>query len=391
MLALVAFLLARQNPARDATEAVELCGYGRIAPVGTIDDYPADVVAAANRAFDSIGAELRAQAAPRAQAIGLYLQMVQSVREARLDFERREKSCNDQDCIRRQTVAAAQAAAPAAQALARLAVSAADPTAYALAIYGCRLNQDGACAQLSKSHWAQLAPDNAVPWFWLAEEARARKDEPAMIRALERAALAQTSDYAWGVILEPAAHPQARALPPASRVVLLSTLIGIYSALPPPSYLPVTQFCASERLADSVRRGQCDDLASMMTERSASMLELSLGTGLGERLGWNAERVQRLGDEREAIFLLSMQGWQPEDTYSCGFVEYVEARVNDLATVGDLRAGRQRIAASGRSAGALAHEWRELQQQREAGVKSGTAVRPEKAAAPAGSAGSGGR
>jgi hypothetical protein len=212
-----------------------------------------------------------------------------------------------------------------------------------------------------------------------------------MISALQRAALAQTSDYAWGAILEPAAHPQARALPPASRVVLLSTLIGVYSALPPPSYLPVTQFCASERLADSARRGLCDDLASMMTERSASMLELSLGTGLGERLGWNAERVQRLGDEREAIYLLSMQGWQPEDTYSCGFVEFVEARVNDLATVGDLRAGRQRIAASGRSARELAHEWRELQQRREAGVKSGAAVRPEKAAAPAGSAGSGGR
>jgi hypothetical protein len=366
----------RVGPASGAgADTVELCGYGPIAPVRSIDDYPADVVKAAEQAFTAIGAELRAQNSPRAQALGLYLQIVQSVRQAGQDFERREEKCDDAGCIQRQIRAAAQAAAPAAQSLARLAASAQDPTVYALAVYGCRLNQDDACAQLSKSRWAQLAPDNAVPWLWLASEAHASKDEAALINALQRAARAKTSEHEWSAILRTAEHAQALELAPAARAVLLGRLIGIYSAFPAPAYLELTEECAKDQLAAPARRQLCDELATMLTERSASMLELWVGTKIGEQVGWPPDRLQRLRDEKDAIQRLSAGDWQPEDLYSCRFVEFAEERVRELATLGELRAGRQRIAASGRPASELAREWRQLQQQREAALRNDAAAR----------------
>ena len=256
------------------------------------------------------------------------------------------------------------------KSLARLAVASQDATAYALALYGCRLNREGACAQLSAARWAQLAPDNAVPWFVLADEAHAQKDDTALIEALHRASRAKTSEYDWAAILALAEHPRATALDPASRLVFLSTLIGIYSAFPTPAYLATGQACAADRLGEPQRRQLCSDLATMMTERSGSLLEFSLGTTIGERVGWPPARVQQLRDEKEAIFMVSAQDWIADDVHSCRFLEQIEARTREFATLGELRAGRQRVAASGRPANALAAEWRELQRrQREAATR----------------------
>lgn len=369
---------------------VELCGYGRVGPIRTIDDYPPGVVAAAEAAMDRIAADLLSQKQPRQQAIGHYAQLVAAMRAAGAEFERRNPQCDDEACARRRRQAAEEAHAPFAQALARLAVASQDPTAYALGVYGCRLNRAGACAQLTTARWAQLAPDNAVPWFVLADEAHQNKDEAALAEALHRAARAKYSDYDWSAILAAADHREAVVLAPASRLVFLTTLIGIYSAFPVPPYLAASEACTHERLGDAARRQLCSDLATMMTERSGSLLEFSLGTSIGERTGWPAERVQRLRDEKEAVFMVSARDWIADDVHSCRFLGQLEARTREFATLGELRAGRQRIAASGRPASALAAEWRDLQErQREAAqrqVPSGApnaAARPADGAAPA--------
>jgi hypothetical protein len=372
---------AGATPPADKAGTVELCGYGRVAPIRTIDDYPAGVVAAAEAAMERIAADLLGRPQAREQAVGHYAQLVAAMRAAGAEFERRNPQCDDEACARRRRQAAELAAAPAAQALARLAVASQDPTAYALALYGCRLNRDGACAQLTAARWAQLAPDNAVPWFVVAEEAHQGKDEAALAEALHRAALAKFSDYDWSALLVMADDPKASALAPASRLVFLTSLIGIYAALPTPGYSAASEACSRERLGDAARRQLCGDLATMMTERSGSLLEFSLGTSIGERAGWPAERVQRLRNEKEAVFMVSARDWIGEDVHSCRFLEQLEARTREFATLGELRAGRQRIAASGRPVTALAAEWRELQvRQREAVQRQEAAGAPDAAA-----------
>jgi hypothetical protein len=352
---------------------VELCGYGRVGPIRTIDDYPPGVVAAAEAAMDRIAADLLSQPRPRQQAIGHYAQLVAAMRAAGAEFERRNPQCDDEACARRRRQAAEEAHAPFAQALARLAVASQDPTAYALGVYGCRLNRAGACAQLTTARWAQLAPDNAAPWFVLADEAHQNKDEVALAEALHRAARSKFSDHDWSAILAMAEHREGVALAPASRLVFLTTLIGIYAGFPVPPYLAASQACSQERLGDAARRQLCADLATMMTERSGSLLEFSLGTAIGERAGWPAERVQRLRDEKEAVFMVGANDWIADDVHSCRFLEQLETRTREFATLGELRAGRERIAASGRPASALAAEWRELQRRQ---ATTSTAEKP---------------
>lgn len=348
----------------DGSAQIELCGYGKTKPIRTTDDYPPEVVRAAERAFASVADRLSAQHPPTARAVGLYARLVAAVRRAGEEDQRLNPNCTDTPCIQRRFKAASDAARPQAEELARLAVASQDPRTYSMALFGCRLNRDGeACSQLSVARWSQLEPDNAVPWFYIAEEGAARKDEAALSDALFRAGQAKTSDYHRSTIFAMAEDPAARDLAPAPRLVYLSRLLGIYAAFPAPPYLAVSNACSAEKMADSARRQLCVDLATMMTERSKSLVEHSLGTAIGERGGWPADQVQRLRDEKDAINVVDRKDWVAEDVHSCRFLEQLEVRTKELVELGELPSARQKLAASGRSVAVMAQEWRDLQRQ----------------------------
>lgn len=349
----------------DRPGTIELCGYGKTQPIRTTGDYPPEIVKAAEQAFSSVADSLVSDGPPKSQAVGLYAKLVVAMRRASDVNQGLNAECTDEPCVQRRWKVATEAAAPHSQKLARLAVASQDPGAYALALYGCRLNRDeGTCGQLSAARWAQLEPDNAVPWFYLAEDAASRKDAAAQSEALLRASRAKTSDFHGSTVLAMAEHPAARELSAPARLVYLSQLLGIYAALPAPPYLAVGQACAADRMADPTRRQQCLGLATLMTERSRSMLEFSLGTTIGERGGWPADRVQRLRDEADAIAFIEQSNLQAEDVHSCRFLEQLEIGTRELATLGELPSARRKLAASDRSAAVLAQGWRDLQRPR---------------------------
>ena len=164
--------------------SVELCGYGSTQPIRDTGDYPAEVIKAADVAFSIVADDLASQPHPRTQAVGLYAKLVVAMRRASEGNRALSGECSDEPCVQRRWKIASEAASPHSQSLARLAVASRDPGAYALALYGCRLNRDdGACAQLSAERWSELEPDNAVPWFYRAEDAASRKDEAALSEA----------------------------------------------------------------------------------------------------------------------------------------------------------------------------------------------------------------
>jgi hypothetical protein len=189
--------------------------------------------------------------------------------------------------------------------------------------------------------------------------------------ALLKASRAKTSDSHGSRTLQLAEHPAARALAAAPRLVYLSQLLGVYAALPTPPYVAVSEACSVERLAAPARKTVCADLATMMTERSVSLVELSLGTTIGERAGWPLERVRQLRDEKDAIIFIGQLGWVAEDVHSCRFLEQLESRTRDLAMMGEVPSARKRLADSDRSVGELAQQWRQLQNQREGAANKG--------------------
>ena len=359
---------------RDATsqrstmrpDMVELCGYGPTKPIRNTGDYPSAVLEKAEQTFSVVASDLASQSAPQTRAVGLYANLVAAMRLAARSDEQPSADCTDAGCAQRRWKIAKEAAAPHAEKLARLATASQDPVAYAFALFGCRLNREyGACTQLSIERWAQLESDNAAPWLHLAGDAVERKDEAALRAALLKASRARTSDSRGSSTLQMAEHPAARALAAAPRLVYLSQLLGVYAALPTPPHLAVSRACSVEGLADPPRKKLCGDLATMMTERSTSLVELSLGTTIGERVGWPVERVRRLRDEKDAIFFIGQAGWVAEDVHSCRFLEQLEVRTKELSSMGEVPSARQRLAASDRSVADLAQDWRELQIQRD--------------------------
>ena len=353
------------STAPDPASTVELCGYGATQPIRDTSDYPPELINIAESSLAKVADDLIAQPEANLRAVGLYAKLVVAMRRAGDADRTRYPDCADAPCTQRRAKAARQAAEPHAQRLAQLALTSKEPSAYATALFGCRLNrEDGACAQLSNSSWAQLEPGNAVPWLYLADSAATRKDEIAMTEALLRAARAETSDDHRASVLAMALRPAALDLPAASRLVYLSQLLGIYAALPAPPYVAVSKACSAERMSDSARRQLCVDLATMLTERSKSLVELSLGMAIGERAGWAPDRVRRLHDEKEAILFVGQRDWVPEDVHSCHFLERLEARTKELFTVGELPSARKRMAESDKSVAVLAQGWRDLQRQR---------------------------
>ena len=360
------------RPSSTSPATVELCGFGRTQPIRNTGDYPQAVLEKAEQTFSDVANDLSSQSVPQTRAVGLYARLVVALRLAARADPQPNSDCSDVECTQRRWKIAKEAAAPHAQELARLAASTQDPVAYAFALFGCRLNRDDrACAQLSLERWAQLEPDNAVPWLHLAGDAALRNDEAALRAALLKASRAKTSDSHGSRALQMAEHTAAHALAAAPRLVYLSQLLGVYAALPTPPHMAVSEACSVERLADPARKTLCGDLATMMTERSVSLVELSLGTTIGERAGWPLERVRQLRDEKEAINFIGQVGWVAEDVHSCRFLEQLEARTRDLAMMGEVPSARKRLADSDRSVGELAQEWRQLQNQREGAASKG--------------------
>jgi hypothetical protein len=361
--------------AGSAATTVELCGYGRVAAIREETDYPPGVVASAQAALQRATDELVDDPAPSRRATGLYLRNIVRFNELAEQYQR-AGDCPDPGCISARLEQQRLALAPQVQQLARLALETRDPRAYSIALRACRHSPMEPCPRLSTAQWAELDPDNAAPWLWLAGEAAERKDEAGLAAALARAARAQTSDLLWpqfGLVTE---HAAARSLPPAPRMVLLTRVVGVAAAMPIPNYSVVTQFCAPPRVAGPARRQLCSDLATPMTERPSSLMEFAIGIRLGERAGWPATKVKPLADQKEAIMALEDRLWPIVEPHGCAALKVMEARAEEFFGGSELAAGRRRIAESGQSAAQLAHEWRQRRAEPEGALRVPFATPP---------------
>lgn len=349
------------------SDYVELCGVGRVPVQSDGEVYPQHVLIAAQAAIDRLVAAMANADDPRRRAIGLYMQMGSSTMAAAAEHRSRYPECHsDERCIGEILAVARKAAAPFTVELARQAMASQDPRVYALAYYACQRaagsqQAGGACSQISPARWAQLEPDNAVPWLALAA-ATGGGDE--RVEALTRASKAAASRLHWDAVTELNVHPGVRDLDPATRLLFYTYVMGTWAAFPMPSLQAVTQSCGPGVQADQARRQLCSDLAQMLTERSATLLELSIGTSIGERAGWSAERVAALRDRKDAISQVGSEIWAGQDFSSCQFLEKLEVRATELTREGELNAAERQIRESGRTAKELAVQWREAQRSR---------------------------
>lgn len=85
--------------------------------------------------------------------------------------------------------------------------------------------------------------------------------------------------------------------------------------------------------------GRCDRaVAELLVGPETTLLYFSLGTKLGERVGWPAERVHQLSDEKEELLRISASNTLIP--VSCAAISRINTFVDERARVGEIGALR---------------------------------------------------
>jgi hypothetical protein len=246
--------------------------------------------------------------------------------------------------------------------LVQLAVGASDPAVYALAIYKCGANEidpaAGACLQVSPRGWARLDPDNAIPWLWVAGQARAKNDMAAEADAFQRAAEARRSDSYIDSIFSFAEPEIPKDATPVERAELAVEVIGVEAATAQRQFAAATKHCSSDALQDRNIRQQCSALAELFVNNGKTLADFVIGLGIGNRAGWPKDRVSALTEEKNALMQASAQV-TPEngEAWSCDGVSRLNAFVNQVGRLGELGATRDALERSGETIAEMAAKW----------------------------------
>jgi hypothetical protein len=266
--------------------------------------------------------------------------------------------------------------------LAHEAATTDDPRLYALAFRLCaRASTNGSCALLSAAQWARLDAGNGEPWLFVLDDAAARGDRAMLDEALFRIGSAPRFDdryFALSGAVAAAAGPSEADLMAAQMLTIVLSGVAAAQSLP----LQRLDACKGPELGDVNRRQVCDAVAATLAERSDSMLLASLGARIGQRVGWDEERIVAV----RALSLALSDSWSavPDAkagiSYSCGGVRAFLARFARSAEVGEPQAARDWIAASGKGIEPFAREAREESRRIAAAAASAASAASEAAA-----------
>lgn len=278
--------------------------------------------------------------------------------------------------------AASKTPTVAREALASLALATRSPQVYAFALQACAMHrQEGTCRMLSVEQWARLDPGNGAPWVQLVQDASERGDAAGVSEAMHRVAQASQVDSRVASALGLAMAKVPPTTPLVTRVGLASELMGVsFGALP--SYSALSRQCSAQDLRDANRQQACAAVAEALVSRGTTLMDLLMGTAIGEWAGWPADRTQRLRDERDAMSqVLSSKVPAPRKLWGCESLQQMQLYFTDLAQLGEMAAMRKALKASPDSVAELARRHREAR---------AAATQKAAASAPAGVAAGGG-
>ncbi len=321
-------------------DSIEVCGYGKVAltedNVKALDEVTRGAFSTLRNAAEILGQQER----ERERALGLHALSALARVEA---FQQNPSVPNE-------------AGAPWDAALARLATTTNDPFVYWLALQTCggrsdRSAADGHCAQLSYRRWAQLDPDNAMPWLLIltaaAEDGTPGQADEALFRMSKSSRIDNYYGVAMAALLKTVA---VGAAPQLEQATIGAALVGVESMNAIPQYAPLTKACSVKSVESGFRRQVCSDIAELMVNTGRTMLDHSIGSALARNLDWPPERLAALRDEADAAAALMLHSLaSPEEMLTCSSLEQTQSWLFDVGELGEIGAIRQRLQASSRS------------------------------------------
>jgi hypothetical protein len=271
-----------------------------------------------------------------------------------------------------RTRAAARLARDERDALALTARQGSDPAVYAMAMQACLRGgptpASPPCAALSAEQMARLDPDNVVPWLHVAVQAAQRQDTQAVAEAVYRASLAHVSrqhEFAFADLALSALPPD---WPAADAMLASAKVLEIHTSLTLPSYIPVVQYCARERMQDANLQQTCDRLARVLMERGDTLIDFGIGRRLGERAGWPVEVVE-LNNARMQAYVQTLSDGDtlaanaPSAT-GCDALRQGVRTAFEHARYGERASVQDKVRAAGLSDATVLERWRQAQRER---------------------------
>jgi hypothetical protein len=235
---------------------------------------------------------------------------------------------------------------------------------------------------LSFERLAQIEPDNAYPWLEIAARAAERGDATGQYLAMYQASQASRLETHFFALPRALQTDAFRSEPVAARFLDEIDLIGIGAARPSRYLASTMNYCGSGApgkrgpVQDPVRLPICSALAELFVAQTSSLQDRSIGTKLGERVGWPSERVAALRDDYQALMTAASVRFYnliPSDGESASICENVarqERELDQQFELGEIGSMLRWIAADGRSRTELAAQAQtDLAAQREKALR----------------------
>jgi hypothetical protein len=318
-----------------ASDEADLCGYGRVKR-SVVEDLQVKARVAGDKALSRFAAGLAASKNESDSALGLFLQ--ESLSGKSLD--ELAECGKTESCGQGTTAPSVRQAAAIQGSLVRLASASQNPQAYALAFQSCGYRTgpgaEGSCALLSAERWAQIEPDNGVPWLLLASTAQAANDFAGRDTAVVRASAARRFDAHLPNFLGLLQSPQIQAETPQIRAALAEDLLGLETTRPAMPYSAFLRFCNYPSTADTGRLRVCSDLADLLLNHDQTLIGLGTGLKLGQSASFPPERLNVLREEKKALDLAAQkQAQETGEGVTCQEITRFEQWAADYAQLGD--------------------------------------------------------
>jgi hypothetical protein len=352
-------LNTRERVAALLKENVEVCGLSALEAAYFIASNGTTEASTASAVLASLAQKLIQVDEPRQKAKGLYMQ-ARLVQLVSLESEAiAYHDCKgDIGCSGRSDEIQKQQRVAAAEPLISLALAGRDPDIYAAASYACNLATNGSCAAIT-SRWAAVDPDNAAAWAIVASAATTRDDVETRDHALRQAAAAGKYDLRFPSMAALTDVDFVKAQPILMQAQIGNHAFGLLASAALVQSSAMTNLCLRSSL-DEARKALCGTLAEKMLAANNDVLGLSVAIAVGEKIGWNAARMQELRNEKSLVMGLLHEMMDVKNPYSCENLTKHNQWLQRTLAHGERGMAREKIAASGKSLAELAAHYRNV-------------------------------
>jgi hypothetical protein len=189
------------------------------------------------------------------------------------------------------------------------AIETGDPVVYALALSQCG-NLDynmaaGPCQGLSWERWANIDPDNAVPWLAIAAKADSSGNQQAVEDALAKAVTASRFDSYGSTVAAIALRALPRDIAPMDKAVAGAEMTSALGMGVLPAHILLT-LCSDKAVQEPTRKQQCTSLANDLAAGGTTAFDVAAASNLAKRLGLPTDRQTKLQKEAQNVARASL-------------------------------------------------------------------------------------